>query len=84
MLGCSGSKSPFVAKISVDVALGKTAVCTIPFGKWVGTSFMLCTAISTVPFSIATSRVLVKIPVIVSILESSTVYWVRSSESWLR
>ena len=35
----------------------------MPLGNAVGTSFILCTAISTSPFIIATSNVFVKIPV---------------------
>ena len=57
---------PLCTKISKVLALSRTAACTIPTGKAVGTSFIECTAISTSPLIIATSSVLVNIPVIPS------------------
>ena len=62
--GFERSIACFVTKMSCALALFNTAPCTIPLGSAVGTSFKECTATSTVLFNMATSSVLVKIPVI--------------------
>ena len=55
--------SPLCKRMSLLDARSKTAASTMPLGSEVGTSFIEWTAISTLPVIMATSSVLVKIPV---------------------